>query len=80
MPAEWIKLGIPPEALASFYEGHCPVHPVIALEAVIIRVGEKTQEGPEDIPAGWCQPCGALWSRPFGSSRGASGLAATWQP
>ena len=82
VPPEWVEKQIPPEAVATYYEGFCPVHPVVPLKAWTLRVFTAPQSPfpPEDIPAGWCHSCRAYWSRPYGPSKTDTGLCATWSP
>ena len=87
VPAAWVKYGAPPEPLAAYAEGMCPVHR-IPLDEGMFRTGGKGTMPLKWIPGGWCDACAAWWSRLYNHSPADAliealngpGLVATWGP
>jgi hypothetical protein len=80
VPQDWTEHGAPPESVAAYAEGMCPVH-MTPLEAGIIPFGGKRGTPRAWVPGGWCEQCRAWWHRPHDVRTGitlASGLGATW--
>lgn len=82
MPQEWVERGVPPEAMAAYFEGVCPVH-WVPLAQGMFRVGGKASSGwyatVHWIPGGWCDLCEAWWYRPYGPAElTGDGLCVLW--
>ena len=74
VPREWFRKGVPPESVAAFYEGMCPVHMHLPLAEGMFRTGGKKGMPVSWIAGGWCDPCQAWWH----SARSFSGLGAVY--
>lgn len=75
VPEAWMRAGAPPEAMAAFTEGACPVHRTMLAPDMISR-GGKGSLPRTWIEAGRCEACAADWH--LGEYDGAVMLVATW--
>lgn len=73
MPQAWAEHGAPPDAIATWTEGACPVHRT-PLDPGTMLVGPPPRRL---IPAGWCDGCRAWWHRPYQPGM-ESGLGVSW--
>ena len=73
LPPGWADHGAPPEAIAAYFEGSCPVHRT-GLWPGHLLIGPRPCRL---VAAGWCDWCEAWWHRPYHPGL-EHGLGVTW--